>query len=304
MTIDYLAADPAHSRVWVPVGETGSADVFDVKTSAFTRVDGFKTADSESHGRKRVLGPSAVSIGDGFAYIGNRATGEVCSIDEGTLKLGKCLKLPTSTDGVVYVAPEKEVWVTTPRDHSLTVLDASKPDALAPKRVIKTDGSPEGYAVDAVHGLFYTNLEDKNRTLAFDLKTHAVKSNWPTGCGADGPRGVAVDPARRFVLVACTDGVRVLDGAHEGAPLGSIDAGAGVDNIEYVAATHTVYAAAARAARVTVARINDSGQPALVATVTTTEGARNAVVDADGNIYVADPLAARLLVLGAPPGSL
>jgi DNA-binding beta-propeller fold protein YncE len=212
--------------------------------------------------------------------------------------------LPTSTDGVAYVASAKEVWVTTPKDHSLTVLDASKPDALTPKRVIKTDGSPEGYSVDASHGLFYTNLEDKNRTLAIDVKTHAVKSTWATGCGADGPRGVAVDETRRFVLVACTDGVRMLDGTHEGAPLGAIDAGAGVDNIEYVAATRTVYAAAARAARLTVARLNDSGQPAIVATVTTTEGARNAVVDAEGNIYVADPMAARLLVFAPPPESV
>src|ERR1700690_4605854 len=39
---------------------------------------------------------------------------------------------------------------------------------------IKTDGSPECYAVDAAHGVFYTNLEDKNRTLAIDIKTHAA----------------------------------------------------------------------------------------------------------------------------------
>jgi DNA-binding beta-propeller fold protein YncE len=295
VTIDYLACSRARARVWVPVGDTGSADVFDIATGTFTRVDGFKTEEREAHGRKRTMGPSAATVGDGFVYVGNRATSEVCAVEEQSLKLGACLKLPTPTDGVVYVASEKEVWVTTPRDHSLTVLDASKPDALKPKLVIKMDGDPEGYAIDARRELFYTNLEDKNRTAAIDIKTHAVKASYGSGCGADGPRGLDVDEARNFVMVACTDGVRVLDGAHDGAPLGMLDTGAGVDNIEYIRGANLLVVAAGKASRLTVARVNDKGEPSVVATGVTAEGARNAVTDADGNIYVVDPHAARLL---------
>lgn len=301
VTLDYLVYDGPRSHVWLPVGETGSADVFDTSTGGFTRVDGFKTVEREVRGKKRMMGPSAVTVGDGVVYIGNRASAEVCVVDQKTLALGKCLALPVSTDGVSYVASTKEVWVTTPRDHSLTVLDATTPDALKPKLVIKTDGEPEGYAVDLARGLFYTNLEDKNRTLAIDIKTHAVKSNWSAGCGADGPRGVAFDGARNFIFVACTDSVQVLDGGHEGASLGKLDTGAGVDNIDYLAATRTLYVAAARAARLTVARIDDKGQPSILATGTTAEGARNAVVDAAGSAYLVDPQTARMLVFGAPP---
>jgi hypothetical protein len=79
----------------------------------------------------------------------------------------------------VYVAPTKEVWVTTPRDSSLTVLDATTPHTLKPKTVIRTDGEPEGYAVDIARGVLLTNLEDKNRTIAIDLKTHKTKATWP-----------------------------------------------------------------------------------------------------------------------------
>ena len=28
-----------------------------------------------------MMGPSAVAIGDGVAYVGDRATGEVCAVD-------------------------------------------------------------------------------------------------------------------------------------------------------------------------------------------------------------------------------
>jgi DNA-binding beta-propeller fold protein YncE len=158
VTLDYIVYDHAHERVWIPVGESGSADIFDIGASSFQRVDGFATVPREVRGRKRMMGPSAAAVGDGFVYIGNRATSEVCVVDESTLVLGACVKLSAPTDGVAYVPPTKEVWVTTPKDRSLVVLDASQPDRLQPKLVIRTEGEPEGYAVDSEHGLFYTNL--------------------------------------------------------------------------------------------------------------------------------------------------
>jgi DNA-binding beta-propeller fold protein YncE len=298
---DYLVADRPHGKVWVPIGDTGSADVFDAAASTFTRVDGFKTMERDVRGQKRLMGPSAVTIGDGVAYVGNRATSEVCAVDLKSLKLGKCLKLPVPTDGVAYVASTKEVWVTTPRDHSLTVLDASKPDTLKAKLVVKTDGEPEGYAVDETRGLFFTNLEDKDKTLTIDLKTHAVKSTWSAGCGDAGPRGIALDTARNLVFVACTDKVEVLDGAHDGAVMSKADTGAGVDNLDYIDATKLLYVAAGKAAKLTIFRVEDKGQLTVVATAATAEGARNAVADGSGNAYVVDGRAARLLVVPAPP---
>jgi hypothetical protein len=84
---------------------------------------------------------------------------------------------------------------------------------------------------------------------------------------------------------------------HDGAPLGRLDTGAGLDNIDLV--DGKVYAAAGKAARLTVAAVDDKGQLAVVATGDTSEGARNAVVDASGNVYVADSPGARILVFPA-----
>ncbi len=251
--------------------------------------------------KKRAMGPSAATVGDGVVYVGNRATSKICVVDEKTLKLGRCLNLPTPSDGLAYVASAKEVWATTPKDRSLTVLDAALPESLKPKLVIKTAGSPEGYAVDEARGLFYTNLEDTNRTIVVDVRTHTVVAAWSPGCGSDGPRGIAVDADRRQVLVACTDSLHVLDGAHEGNRLGSLDTGAGVDNIDYVASTRLVYAAASKAARVTVARLGNLGQLSIVATGVTGDGVRNAVVDSAGTVYAVQAALARLLILGSPP---
>jgi DNA-binding beta-propeller fold protein YncE len=297
VTLDLLAYDRATGQVWIPVGETGSVDVFTIATSTFSRVSGFKTAEREARGRKRTMGPSAAAVGEGFVYVSDRASNEVCVVSDMTLALGACLQLSSPPDVIAYIAGPKEVWVTTPKDDAIVVLDASKPDALQNKAVIKTDGAPECYAVDATRGLFYTNLEDKNRTLAIDIQTHAVKATWTLDCGEAGPRGIAVDAPRSLVFVACTDGLEVRDAAHDGALLGKLDTGAGVDDIDYLDDAKRLYVAASKAARLSIVQFTDRGVPSLVRIVGTAPGARNAVVDSSGVAYVVDPETARLLVL-------
>ncbi|MDP9035800.1 MAG: hypothetical protein M3O50_13445 [Myxococcota bacterium] len=306
VTLDYIVQekpgrDSAHERIWIPVGDTGSVDVLDVTDGTFARVDGFKTQQREVRGKTRVMGPSAAAVGDGVVYVGNRATSEVCVVDAKTLKLGMCLRLPTPTDGVAYVSSAKEVWVTTPRDKTLTVLDAAKPEILREKTVIKLDGAPEGYAVDGPRGLFFTNLEDTDRTLAIDVKTHKVLATWKPECEADGPRGIATDTSTGLVFVACTDHVQVLDGRHDGASVSRFETGAGVDNIEWSDARRLLYVAAGKAAMLVVLQIDEKGHATLAARGTTAEGARNAVCDSKGNAYVADPLHARVLQLPLSP---
>ncbi|MDP9000690.1 MAG: hypothetical protein M3O46_11320, partial [Myxococcota bacterium] len=290
VSVDYIVYDRGHARVWVPVGDTGSVDVLDVASGAFSRIDGFKTSEREVRGRKRMMGPSAAAVGEGVVYVGNRASNEVCPVDSSTLKVGNCLKLSSPTDGVAYVASAKEVWVTTPHDQSLTVLDASTPATMKHKTTIQLDGAPEGYAVDDSRGLFFTNLEDKNLTIAIDVKTHKpTGSPWKPDCGPDGPRGIAADISRGFVYVACTDHVQVLDASNGGIPLGKLYTGAGVDNIDWLETHRLLYIGAARAAKITIARVDDRGQPTVVATGTSAEGSRNPVADASGNAYVVDP---------------
>jgi hypothetical protein len=101
--------------------------------------------------------------------------------------------------------------------------------------------------------------------------------------------------------VACTDRVVVLDGARGGAKLATIDTGAGVDNIDWIEAQRRLYVAAGKAAKVTVASIDDKGQPTVVATGASANGARNGVADASGNVYVPDAGNAQLLVFAHAP---
>jgi DNA-binding beta-propeller fold protein YncE len=201
---------------------------------------------------------------------------------------------------VTYVASAKEVWVTVPHDQTLAILDASRPAALTAKTTIRLDGAPEGYATDPTRGVFFTNLEDKNATVVIDVATHRPKATWPLDCGEAGPRGLAADAERGLVFAACTDHLIVLDSAHGGAKVDSIDVGAGVDNIDWLASRRFLYAAAAKAAKAVVAHVDEQGHASVVASGPIPHGARNGVVDTAGNLYLADPENAGLLVLTAP----
>lgn len=289
---DFIGYEPGAERIWIPYArEGGFVDVYDVKSKALTHISGFGTKVQEDDGRKRESGPSSVAFANGIAYIGDRGTNQLCAVDTSSLKLGACFTLPAAPDCVIFVPSTKELWVTTPKTNSVVVVDAANPAALKIKATIKTDGAPEGYALDEAHGFFLTNLEDKNRTLRIDLKKRAVAATWQPGCSDDGPRGLQA--AGNFVLVACTDKVQVLDGT--GAVKGTIDTGAGVDDIFF--ANERVYVGAGKAAKLTVAHVDATGQASVVATVPTVARARNAVADQAGNAYLIDPAGPSLLVI-------
>ncbi|MGZ5967815.1 MAG: YncE family protein [Polyangiales bacterium] len=294
---DYIAYEPGKERIWIPVArEAGTVEVFDIAKRTFTTLDGFPTIEAENKGKKRRLGPSSVTIAGDIVYVGNRANNQVCAVESDALRKGACYDVPKGIDGIAWVESQKELWITAPHDKTMVVLDASTPGKLAPKLMIELDGEPEGYSVDESRGIFYTNLEDKDATLAIDVKTHKVTSTWKSGCGADGPRGLAIDPVHQLLVVACTDRLRVL---REGAMVAELLSGAGVDNVDLLPSKRLVFAAAGKAGRLIVARLEDDGKLTPVASHKTAERVRNAVADSAGNAYAVDPVAGRLVVVPA-----
>jgi len=295
--LDYLAVDRVRGRVWVPAGGTGTTLVIEAKSGKVHSVGNFKTVEVERRGQKRMVGPSSASVGDGFVYVGSRGDSSVCAINAASLARAGCVTLTGSPDGVVYVAKTKEVWVTTPRDQSIVVLDVSKPAEPKLATTFKLEGSPEGYAVDDAHGVFYTNLEDKDQTLRIDLASKKITATWPAQCGEEGPGGLALDPSGRFLMNVCRDHVEVMDANAEGKVISKLDTGEGVDAIDYVPSTRSLYAAAGRAGKLTVAHVGDDGVLTAAATIDTSQGARNAVATDDGTAVVADGPEGKVLVV-------
>src|SRR6059058_156485 len=306
VALDYFAYDRAAGNVWVPASNTGSVDVIDGNTDAVSQITGFPTGEIERRGRKITVGPTAASIGDGVIYIGNRGNATLCVVDAKTLTRGECVPVsadrPVTPDGVVYVAATREIWVTlrpkagdsTPAK-SLEILDASDAHHLKPKTKIPLENLAEGYAVDNQHRLFYTNIEDAGATVAIDVRTHNIVAKWNPG--SSDLQGLALDTARRFLFVACSDHVVSLDAAHDGKILDSIQTGAGLDNIDYSPDVKVLYAAASQTATLTIAEVGDDGKFHLKATVPTVKGARGVVAGKGETAYLIDPAEGRILKL-------
>src|SRR5712691_261019 len=93
VVLDYFAYDAQTGRLWVPASNTGSVDVIDETTDVVSQVTGFNTGEVELRGRKITLGPTAITVGNGVVYIGNRGDSTLCIIDAHTLKRGECLQV-------------------------------------------------------------------------------------------------------------------------------------------------------------------------------------------------------------------
>jgi DNA-binding beta-propeller fold protein YncE len=291
--MDYIAFDPSTGSVWVPAGNTGLVVVVDSASGTLRQIAGFATAEVGTGDRKRTVGPSSATVGDGVVYVGSRGDSTVCAFDARSLAKGSCHKLDSMPDGLAYVGARSEVWVTTPRDKSIRILDSRSLDENAK---LTFDGSPEGFSVDSAHGRFYTNLEDKDVTLAIDLKTRKTVETWKAGCGEDGPHGLRVDSARNQLFVACSARAEVMDTAHGGKVLSSIETGEGVDDIDYSSATHRLYVGASRAGLLTVAGVDAHGNLSAIAKVPTAKGARNPAVTEKGVVYLTHSSGSELLV--------
>ena len=141
VTMDYITYDPKTGYVWVPAINIGSVFVIDTSNEKVHEISGFATKQIERRGRTGVQGPSGVFVGDGVVYIGDRADRSICAVDERTLARRNCGHIDSTPDGVVYVAPTREVWVTSPGDDSVRILDSH---TLQQKAKLTVDGRPEG----------------------------------------------------------------------------------------------------------------------------------------------------------------
>ena len=305
VALDNFTYDPGTGKVWVPASNIGAVDVIDEKTDSVAQITGFKTGGIERRGQKRTVGPTAATIGVGVVYVGNRGDATLCVIDARKMERVECIPASQdhsiTPDGVVYVAATKEVWINTrpapganaDAAKSLHVFDASDPQHLKWKTKIPLENLGEGYAVDNKRGLFYTNVEEIGVTLAIDVRTKQIVSKWNPGSKVVG--GIALDPARGFLFVACGDHVVNLDDAHDGKVLESIPTGAGLDSIDYSTEKKLLYAAAGQAATLTIAEVDDDGKVHLKATVPTVKGARRVVAAGNDTASLIDPAAGRML---------
>jgi hypothetical protein len=298
--LDHLAYDHVGGTIWVPGSNTGNVYIIKDNSDAVSVVRGFNIGEVELEGQKAKMGPTAVSLGQDTAYIGNRADSTLCAIDLRTFKREGCVDVKRRSEAadagphtVSYIAATDEVWVTTGPGKSIQVFDAADPKHLKWKTEIPLESSSEGYAVDNARGRFYTNLGEIGRTVAIDVRSHQVVAKWDVS--SHDVQGIALDTARGFVFVACNDHVVSLDANHENKTIDSVTTGAGIDDIDFSGEQNILYAAASVTATLAIAEVGDDGKFRLRALVPTKRSVRGVTVAKDATVYLINPAEGGLL---------
>ncbi len=293
---DDLGFSAAIGKVLAPAGGTGNLDLVDPTTSAVTPISGFSV--EPWHGGHND-GVTSVAAHGGTLYATDRTTQTLRVVDAAQRTIVASVGLAAGPDYVRFVKATNELWITEPPGHQIEVLALGNGAAPpAPTGTIAMPVGPESLVVDEAHGRAYANTWTDS-TMAIDLHTRQIVAQWPNGCRRS--RGLALDEARGFVMVACGEGaVSVLD-VRSGAVLGHAQAaGVGVDIIAFAPSTHHLWAPSVRAEETTVFAVGDHGALRVVGAVSSPLGAHCVTTDAHGRGYVCDPRGGRLWSIPDP----
>jgi len=281
-------------KVLVPGGRTGKLYLIDSKTNGISMIDGFSIDSHYPGGHGQSI--TSADEGRGFILTADRDTLRINMLDLQANAAVVTAPLADTPDYVRFIGPTNEVWVTEPASERIeifTFLAKPKP-ALFHSGFIDVPGGPESLIVDHDRRYAYTHLWE-GQTIAIDLHTHAIISQWPNGC--KGSRGIALDEKRGFLFAGCGEGKAVvLDVKHDGRQLGSITTGSGVDVIGYNPVLSHLYLSAADSATLSVIGVSNKGKLSLLATGNAVKGAHCVTGDDQGNIWVCDPQHGRLLM--------
>jgi len=282
-------------RVLVPGGRTGKLFLVDPAGGAAQAVGAFsaKTDFSGGHGD----GTTSVDEGEGTVYAIDRTSRSLLVLGA-AWQVASRVALGGGPDYVRFVAPTRELWVTEPSAEAIEIFRPGATPAEPPQRIagIAVPGGPESFVVDAARGRAWTHLWS-GETVAIDLVTRRIVATVPNGC--TGSRGIALDEARGLLLVGCAEGrATVLDAAHDGRMLSSLETGAGgdVDIIDYDPRTGHLYVPGGDAGGLTVFGVGAGGALARLGTVAIAPGCHSVATDGAGRVFVGDPANGRLLV--------
>jgi DNA-binding beta-propeller fold protein YncE len=272
---DYVAVEAATGRVFVS------------RSSHMMVVDG---------ATGKVLGdiPNLPGVhGAGFAtkaghgFTTNSGDQTVTMFDLKTLAVIKQIKVGPGLDGIMYDEPDDKIILT---NHSrpvgtLTAIDPKTGDIVA--TVELEDDTPEGAAADG-KGRIFVNNETRNTIQVIDAKTWKVTASWPLA-PCDGPTGIAYDKASNRIFSGCSKTSVVVDAA-TGKVVASIPNGTRVDAMGWDPGRKLMFIPNGGEGTVTVVHQDSPDKYSVVATVTTTPGAKTIAVDpVTHNAYVFQP---------------
>jgi len=288
---DDIVYAPDLKQVIVPAAQSGRVYLFDPETLSH---------ESCALWQGRTTSADA---GDGYVFAIDRTHNAVNVIDPKLHRIVVSATLKMEPDILRYVPATHEVWVTEedPQKGQVEVLAFSTGDKISLSHVadvnVSGGGGPESLVVDPTRSRIYTNREDRKTTVAIDIASRRIVSEWQNDT-VGSSSGLALDEARGWLFVGSgAGGVAVIDVVHDGRILGVLNVGKGTDLIAYNPVLRHVYIPDPEEGTLAIIGVSPQGELRKLATVKTAKGSHAAAADDHGQIWATDPKNGRLLVM-------
>lgn len=291
---DDLRFAPALGRLLVPAGRSGMLDLVDPTSLAVTSVRGFTVEAKYGGGHDQSV--TSADEGAGFLFATDRDATTVSVIDPVSRSILGTAKLRGSPDYVRFVEKTRELWVTEPDSDQIEIFGVgtgAKP-SLTAAAVLAIKGGPESLVVDQAAGRVFTHLW-QGKTLGIDARSRQLGPVFSNGCV--GSRGIALDTARGWVIASCAEGRTVVLEWKTGEVLSMLEAGKGLDVIDYDPRLRHVYVAGATSASLEILGVSPAGKLSLLRSVAVPAGTHCVATDGQGRAYVCAPKQGQLVVV-------
>jgi hypothetical protein len=300
---DDLRFSTTLSMLLVPAGRTGNLDLVDPSSEAVSSVGGFSSEATYSGDDS--FGVTSADEGNAIVYAVDRTSKTLAVIDPQTRTIASRATLAATPGYVRYVAPTNEVWVTEPSMQQIEVFTLGSTASTAPVHAasIAVGSGPESLAIyipvsapDAgKHAYAFTHAT--TAVVQIDVVARSVTASWPNGCATS--KGIAVDSSNGWVMSACEEGMVVVLST-QGATLGTVTVGAGVDQIAYDPLSTRLYVPGPAASAMSVVSLSAVGSPKVLGSVDTPNDTHCAVTNGGGSVFVCAPSAGALLFIQDP----
>ena len=242
-------------------------------------------------------GAASADEAGGLLFVADR---EARSIDVVEVSSGRILSdvlLDSTPDYVRHSSATNEVWVTEPSERRIEILVFAAPASpvLRSAGFVVTGDRTEGLAFDVKRRRAFTH-GSIGRLHVIDVDTRKVLDAWPTPCATS--HGIpTVDEANGFVFVGCLEraAVGVLSTKDNGQQLGAFELGTGQSALAYSPQLHHFYLRGDPGKEIAILDIPASGVPVLLGKLPTPERGHVMAADDRAHLWVADPVAGRLL---------
>jgi DNA-binding beta-propeller fold protein YncE len=271
---DYVYADVAGRRLYVPRGGTQGSSPTPPRVSAFN-LDTLEPVGEipNANARGAAVDPRS---GHGFA-----SSKPVVMWDTKTLATIKSIDVDGGPDGILFDPFNQRVYVFSHRAPNATVINSVDGTVAG---TIDLGGAPEQAVTDG-KGRLYVDIEDKANVAVIDAKTMKVTAHYELGDKGGTPAGLAFDVKHGILFVACrtpAPGVMVMLNADTGKVITTLPLAGGSDGAVFNPATMETFSSAGNGT-LTVIKENSPESFVVEQIVETMQSAKTLTLDSKTN---------------------